>query len=89
MEAYMMRIDGAVSMADLRRVDVNGEDGFEFVENKEYRYLAFAPIGPHKELMPVCSKDGKDFTLCVGAIKSGEKLDVMRIARAIQEKERR
>ena len=83
---YTMRIDSAVSMSDLKRVDVNGEPGFEFVEDTAYKHLAFMPIGPNKGLMPMCSKDGKEFTLCVGAIKSGEKLDLIGIARDLESK---
>lgn len=75
MNIIVIKIDDAFSMADLEV----SEDSIKFPSKGEicnYKYLSFFPLQKNcNKLWPVCSKDLKEWTLCAGATKNGERLD--------------
>ena len=47
--------------------------------SEKFKHLAFYPIG-NSFYMPLCSDDGENFVICYGAIRDGQKLDLIGMA---------
>ena len=86
MKTVLIEIDSAVSMADMEWMNEETDNpSMRFVEKNEYKYLTFLPLNERsRQLWPLCSKDKKEWTICVGATKDGKKLDLQTIAAALE-----
>ena len=80
MTIHAFTIESAISFSEAKWINEDTDNpAIQLVENDEYKYLAFFPQDPdreHSPLVAMCSKDGKTWTVCVGATKNGEKIDL-------------
>lgn len=82
MKILIIEIDSAASMAEIQLTD----EAMRLTENEQYKYLSFFPLQKNcHKLWPVCSKDLKEWTICAGATKDGQKLDLINLTAMFEE----
>ena len=69
-------IDSAITMCDAVISEAEEDPMIHFVSNDEYKYLAFLPLFDDGSYAAVCSKDMKEWVLCVEAIRDGKSVDI-------------
>ena len=81
----IIKINSAATVTDA----VITEDGVTLRENPDYRYLsAFSECAEDGSYIAMCSKDLKEWVVCVGAVGTdGIPLNVKEIAEMIQKVE--
>lgn len=82
----VMEIDSACAAPDMAFKGINGNDiAIELVEDKEYKYLTAMPgLTESGDYLALCSKDMENWALCMGAMKGGEKIDLIAFAKTIE-----
>lgn len=80
-----IEVDAAASMSEMKM----GKRTINFPPtNKQYKLVGFFPIGENGQIFPMCSKDGKKWSICCGAEKDGEPVDLLYIKTVVEEKAR-
>ena len=82
----VIEIDGACAAPDMILGGIDGDSAtIRLIENKDYKYLTAMPgLAESGDYLPLCSKDLKHWVLCMGAIKDGEKIDLIGFAKSIE-----
>lgn len=88
-QAYIFSVDAAASFADSQWVKTDdGEDAIRFEGlNSKYKHLMFIRLSEGEHLTPMCSSDGKEWSVCIGASIGSAKLDLMAMAALLERKE--
>lgn len=80
----VFKIDSATSFADMKPQIVEGEEGVMFSDNSKYKYLSAMQLCEDGSYIPMCSKDLKKWSICIGAVIDGKPVDVKELAKKIQ-----
>ena len=82
----VMEIDSACAAPDTVFDGIDGDNAIiRLIEDKDYKYLTAMPgLTESGDYVALCSKDLKNWVVCLGAIKDGEKIDLIAFAWAIE-----
>jgi len=81
----VMIVDSSVPMSEAQIRVENGEECYKAFEYEDYKYLSAFPVWDDGNYAAICSNDLTHWSLCLSATKDGKTIDVLEIAKSLEE----